>query len=161
MTARRPIRSAGLCRAAAIVVLAALTIGAPVKALHAKGPTPTPLHQIAISGTPRLLVEKPGGAGYDSAWVIFRTSTRMQVTRQVVTRVRDLTGRSYGDGGQPNCIRSTVIGGAKVVRPGVRYRVEFFVRKGRAGPATRLLATHRLIARRHVVPRGRVSPPRC
>jgi len=110
----RLLPSPGLCRAAAIAVLAALTIGAPIAALEARTPGATPIDEIRIAGAPALHVERPGtGAGYDSAWIVFRTRPHLHVSRQVVVRVRGMSGRSYGAAGHPNCIRSTVIGAAK------------------------------------------------
>ena len=157
-TTRSPHR---LPRLAATAVLATLTLGAPVAALQAAGGT-VPVEDIEIAGTPKLFVERPGrGAGYDAAWVVFQTRPHLHVARQVVVEVRGLRGRSFGAAGVPNCVRSTVIHAANVLRPGAKYRVRFYARKGRAGKAATLLATRTLVAHRFESSRARPTVPRC
>jgi hypothetical protein len=148
-------------RLAAAAILAALTIGAPVNALRAADGT-VPVEDIQIAGTPKLFVERPGtGAGYNAAWVVFQTRPRLHVVRQVVVEVRGLRGRSYSAAGAPNCVRSTVIHAASVLRPGAKYRVRFYARKGRAGKADTLLATRTIVAHRFDSPRDHPTVPRC
>ena len=150
-----------LPRLAATAVLAALTLAAPAAALQAAGGT-VPVEEIQIAGTPKLLVERPGrGAGYDAAWVVFQTRPHLHVVRQVVVEVRGLRGRSYSAAGAPDCVRSTVIHAAGVLRPGARYRVRFYARKGRTGKAATLLATRSLVAHRFDSPREHPTVPRC
>jgi hypothetical protein len=121
-TSRRA-RARSVRRLAAVAVLAALTIGAPVTALRASGGT-VAVEDIQIVGTPKLFVQRPGsGAGYDAAWVVFKTRPHLHVARQVVVEVRDLPGRSYGASGAPNCVRSTVIQADRAIRPGATYRL--------------------------------------
>ena len=151
----------GVRRIAAIVILAVLTIGAPATALRAAGGT-VPVEDIQIAGAPKLFVERPGtGAGYNAAWVVFQTRPHLHVGRQVVVEVRGLRGRSYGAAGAPNCVRSTVIHAASVLRPGAKYRVRFYARKGRAGKADTLLATRTVVAHRFDSPREHPTVPRC
>jgi hypothetical protein len=142
-----------------MAVLGGLMVGAPITALHAANRN-VAVEDIQIVGTPKLFVERPGtGSGYDSAWVIFRTRPHLQVVRQVVTDLRGLRGRSYTADGALNCVRSTVIHAAPVVKPGARYRVRFYARKGRSGKAGTLVATRTLLARRFDASRNGV--PRC
>jgi hypothetical protein len=146
---------------AAMAVLGALMLGAPMTALSAAGGS-VPIEDIEITGTLKLFVERPGtGAGYDAAWVVFQTRPHLRVVRQVVPEVRGLRGRSYTADGAPNCVRSTVIHAAGVVKPGARYRVRFYGRMGRAGKADTLLTTRTLMARRFESARKHPSVPRC
>jgi hypothetical protein len=146
---------------AAMAVLGALSLGAPMTALYAAGGS-VPVEDIQIVGSPKLFVERPGtGAGYDAAWVVFQTRPRLHVVRQVVPEVRGLRGRSYSADGAPNCVRSTVIHAAGLVKPGTRYRVRFHGRNGRAGDADTLLTTRTLVAHRFESSRPHPSVPRC
>jgi hypothetical protein len=148
-------------RLAATAILAVLMIGAPVTALHAAGGT-IPVEDIQIAGTPKLFVERPGsGGGYNAAWVVFQTRPHLHVGRQVVVEVRGLHGRSYGAAGAPNCVRSTVIHASSVLRPGAKYRVRFYARKGHTGKADTLLATRTLVAHRFDSSREHPTAPRC
>ena len=160
-SASAPSRASGMRRIAAVVVLAALTIGAPVTALRAAVGT-VPVEDIQIAGTPKLFVERPGsGAGYNAAWVVFTTRPHLHVARQVVVEVGDLLGRSYGGSGAPNCVRSTIIQANHAIRPGATYRVRFSARQGATGKAVTLLATRTLVAHRFDSPRGHPTVPRC
>jgi hypothetical protein len=151
----------GVRRLAATAILAALMIATPVTALRAAGGT-VPVEDIQIAGAPKLFVERPGtGAGYNAAWVVFQTRPHLHVGRQVVVEVRGLRGRSYGAAGAPNCVRSIVIHAASVLRPGVKYRVRFYARKGRTGKADTLLATRTLVAHRFDSSREHPTAPRC
>jgi hypothetical protein len=151
----------GVRRIAAIAILAVLTIGAPVTALRAAGGT-VPVEDIQIAGAAKLFVERPGtGAGYNAVWIVFQTRPHLHVARQVVVEIRGLRGRSYGAAGAPDCVRSTVIHAASVVRPGAKYRVGFYARKGRTGKADTLLATRTVVARRFDSPREHPRVPRC
>jgi hypothetical protein len=151
----------GVRRIAATVILAVLTIGAPVTALRAAGGA-VPVEDIQIAGAPKLFVERPGtGAGYNAAWVVFETDPHLHVARQVVVEVRGLRGRSFGAAGAPNCVRSTVIHAASVLRPGAKYRVRFYARKGRGGKADTLLATRTVVAHRFDSSREHPTVPRC
>jgi hypothetical protein len=142
---------------AAIVALAALTVGAPVAALHAKTPK-TPVEDIRFVGTVTLHVDTARAShGYHSAWVLFRTSPHLHEPRQVVVRIGEFSGRSYGNvaGTGRNCIRSTLIHAAEKLKPGVKYRVRFYVRPGAHGKASRLALTRTLVAH------GTSRLPRC
>lgn len=148
-------------RPAMLVALAAIAVTLPAAALHAASGT-VDVEDIRIVGTPTLHVERPGsGAGYNSAWVVFRTGERLHVVRQIVTELRGRRGRSYTAKGARTCVRSTVINVAKLVKPGHRYRVRFYGRPGRAGEAKTLLKTFTLTARRFAPPSGRFSVPHC
>jgi len=148
-------------RLAVIATLAAVAVCLPAAALHAASGA-VDVEDIRIVGTPKLHVERPGsGAGYNSAWVVFRTSERLHVVRQVVAEVRGRRGRSYTAKGAPNCVRSTVIQAAKLVKPGNRYRVRFYGRPDRAGEARALLKTYTLTARRFTPPAGSFGVPHC
>jgi hypothetical protein len=139
----------------AIATLAALTVGAPVAALQAQTPR-TPVHAIRIVGTPTLHVDTANAShGYKSAWVLFRTSPHLHEPRQVVVRVHGMSGRSFGNAGARNCVRSTIIRAANVLRPGAKYRVQFHVRAGAHGKTTRIALTRTLVAR------GASRLPRC
>ncbi|MDQ3722967.1 MAG: hypothetical protein M3376_07860 [Actinomycetota bacterium] len=156
---RRPRRTAATL--VALALLAVLATGAPATALHADSGR-VAVEDIEIAGTPRLYVEQPGrGAGYNAAWIVFRTRPHLHVARQVVAEVRGLRGRSYGGAGAPNCVRSTVIQANKLVKPGQRYRVRFYVRPGAHGTATTLLKSVTLTASRFDSSRARPSVPRC
>jgi hypothetical protein len=85
----------------------------------------------------------------------------LHVARQVVVEVRGLRGRSFGAAGAPDCVRSTVIHAASVLRPGAKYRVRFYARESRAGKASTLLATHTVAAHRFDSPREHPTSPRC
>jgi len=140
--------SARLRNVAALVVLSALTLGAPVAALRAQSSN-TPIEQIRIVGTPKLYVQVPSDPKtYNSVWIVFRTSPHLHVSRQVVVRVKGKSGRAYGASGHPNCIRSTVIQAAKLLKPGAKYKVEFYARKSAYGSATKLLTSRTLAAHR-------------
>lgn len=135
-------------RIAAIATLAGLTVGAPVAALQAQT-SRTPVHAITIVGTPTLHVDTANAShGYKSAWVLFRTSPHLHEPRQVVVRVHGMSGRSYGNAGARNCVRSTIIHAANVLKPGAKYRVRFHVRPGAHGKTTRVALTRTLVARR-------------
>jgi hypothetical protein len=154
-------RARGVRALAATAVLAALMLGAPMTALHAAGGT-IPVGDIKIVGTPKLFVERPGtGAGYHAAWVVFQTRPRLHVVRQVVVEVRGLRGRSYTASGGANCVRSTILNAASLVKPGARYRVRFYGRKGRTGNADTLIATRTLVAHTFGAPRTHLSTPDC
>jgi len=146
---------------AGIAVLTAVVLAAPGSApLAASGAVP--VEDIAIVGTPKLYVEPPGrGAGYNAAWVVFRTRPHLHIARQVVVEVRGLRGRSYGGSGAPNCVRSTVIQANTVVKHANTYRVRFFARPGSHGEATTLLRTVTLPAHRFASRPGIPSVPRC
>ncbi len=145
----------------ALLVALALALVAPAGAPHAATGA-VPVDDITIAGTPRLHVEAPGtGAGYNAAWITFRTSPHLHISRQVVVEIRGLKGRSYGGSGAPNCVRSTVIQANRLVKRGHRYRVRFYARPGSHGTATTLLKTITLTARHFASPRGRASVPRC
>ncbi len=157
---RRPRRSVPAALGA-IVLLSALALGVPVGAPHAATGA-VAVDDIEIVGTPKLYVEAPGtGAGYNAAWVVFRTRPHLHISRQVVVEIRGLKGRSYGGSGAPNCVRSTVIQANRLVKRGHRYRVRFYVRPGSHGTATTLRKTITLTARHFATSRGRVSVPRC
>ncbi|MEA2190212.1 MAG: hypothetical protein QOI73_333 [Solirubrobacteraceae bacterium] len=148
-------------RLAVLAALAALAVVLPAAALHAASGT-VDVEDIRIVGTPTLHVERFGsGAGYNSAWVVFRTSERLHVVRQIVAEVHGLRGRSYTASGARTCVRSTVISAAKVIKPGNSYRVRFYGRPGSTGAAKTLLKTATLTARRFVAPAGRFSVPHC
>jgi hypothetical protein len=154
-------RARGMRSPAAIAVLGVLMLGAPITALHAAGGA-VPVEDIQIVGTPKLFVERPGtGAEYHAAWVVFQTRPRLHVVRQVVVEVRGARGRSYTASGAPNCVRSTIINAAGLVKPGTRYRARFYARKGRTGNADTLIATRTLVARTFNAPRTHFSTPRC
>jgi hypothetical protein len=151
----------GVRSLASMAVLGAILLGAPMTALYAAGRS-VPVEDIHIVGSPKLVVERPGtGAGYDAAWVVFQTRPHLHVVRQVVPEVRGLRGRSYSAAGAPNCVRSTVIHAAALVKPGTRYRVRFYGREGRAGDADTLLTTRTLVAHRFESSRTHPSVPRC
>jgi hypothetical protein len=160
-SASRPGHAQGVRRLAGVLVLAALTIGAPVTALRASGGT-VPVEDIQIAGTPKLFVERPGsGAGYNAAWVVFTTRPHLHVVRQVVVEVRDLLGSSYSASGAPSCVRSTIIQANRAIRPGARYRVRFAARRGRTGKTLTLPATRTLVAHRFDSPRSDPKVPHC
>ena len=151
----------GVRALAATAVLGALMLGAPVTALQAAGGT-VPVGDIQIVGTPKLFVERPGaGAGYHAAWVVFQTRPRLHVVRQVVVEIHGARGRSYTASGAVNCVRSTILNAAGLVKPGTRYRVRFYGRKGRTGRADTLIATRTLVAHTFNAPRQHFSTPRC
>jgi hypothetical protein len=140
---------------AALATLAGLTVGAPVAALQAQTPR-TPVQSIRIVGTPTLHVDTANAShGYKSAWILFRTSPHLHGPRQVVVRVHGMSGRSYGNAGARNCVRSTIIHAANVLKPGRKYRVQFYARAGAHGQATRLALTRTLVVR------GASRLPRC
>jgi hypothetical protein len=154
-------RSLSVRSLVAMAVLGALMLGAPMTPLHAAGGT-VPVQDIQIVGTPKLYVEPPGtGAGYHAAWVVFQTRPRLHVVRQIVVEVRSLRGRSYTASGAPNCVRSTILNAASLVKPARRYRVRFYARKGRTGNADTLIAAHNLVAQTYNAPREHFSTPRC
>jgi len=145
---------------AAISVLAGLTIGAPVAALHAAS-ADVDVKDIRIAGDPELFFERPGtDPGDVAAWVVFQTRPRLRVVRQVVVEVRGRRGRSF-TAGRPNCVRSAILQGAVGLRHGGKYRVRFYGRPGRFGKADTLLATRTLVARGLGSPGKRPSPPNC
>ena len=147
-------------RLAALAVLA-VVLAAPASSPLAAGGA-VPVEQIAILGTPKLYVEPPGrGAGYNAAWIVFRTRPHLHIARQVVVEVRGLRARSFGRAGAPNCLRSTVIQANKVVKHANTYRVRFYARPGSHGTASTLLRTVRLPAHRFASAPGRPSVPRC
>ena len=73
----------------------------------------------------------PRGAGYNAAWIVFRTRPHLHIARQVVVEIRGLKGCSYGGSGAPNCVRATDIQASQLVTRGHRYRVRFYARRAR------------------------------
>ena len=156
-----PRSRAAAAALAVIALLVALAFGVGVSAPQAASGA-VPVSDIEIFGPPKLYVESPGGgAGYNAAWVVFRTRPHLHIARQVVVEVRGLKGRSYGGSGARNCVRSTVIQASKVVRHARTYRVRFYARPGSHGTARTLLRTVTLAAHRFASPPGRVSVPHC
>jgi len=138
-------------------VLAALAVGVSVAASQASTGT-VEVKDIKIVGTPVLYVQRPvSRSTYNAAWVVFKTRPHLHEPRQVVTELKGRRGRSFGRAGGPNCIRSTVIQVAQVVRPGAKYRVRFYGRRSVGGDMT-LLATHTLAAHKWSSTR---TTPRC
>ena len=158
-TARRSPRT--LPTLFAVMLLAALGLGGFVGAPQAAGGA-VAVEDIEIVGAPKLYVQpRGGGAGYNSAWIVFRTRPHLHISRQVVVEIRGLKGRSYGGSGAPNCVRSTVIQANRLVKRGHRYRVRFYARPGSHGTATALRKTITLTARHFPSPPGSASVPRC
>ena len=141
--------------------MAAFSLALPAGAPHAATGA-VAVDEIEIAAAPKLYVEPPGaGAGYNAAWIVFRTRPHLHISRQVVVEIRGLKGRSYGGSGAPNCVRSTVIQANKLVKRGHRYRVRFYARPGSHGTATTMLKTITLTARHFASPPGSASVPRC
>ena len=128
-------------------VLAALAVGVSVAASQASTRA-VEVKDITIVGTPVLYVQRPvSRSTYNAAWVVFKTKPHLHEPRQLVTELKGHRGRSFGRAGGPDCIRSTVIQLAQLVRPGAKYRVRFYGRRSVGGDMT-LLATHTLAAHR-------------
>lgn len=144
--------------AAALLAMAlAVGVGAPQAATGV-----VPVANLKIVGTPKLYVERPGaGGGYDSAWVVLQTSSHLHVVRQILVTVRDLVGESYSTSGAPNCVRSTILQGNRVVQAGRRYGVQVYGRANRSAKEKRLLGTYTLAAHRFDTPRKHPSSPNC
>jgi hypothetical protein len=156
----RPAHARSIRRLAALAVLAALAIGAPVTALHAAGGD-VAVKDIRIAGTPTLFFERPGThAGGDIAWVVFQTRPRLRVVRQVVVELRGRRGRSHTARGA-NCVRSAIRQGAIGLKHGTKYRVRFYGRPGRFGDADTLLATRTLVALSIGSPSKPTPAPNC
>lgn len=156
----RPTRRLGPALLAAVLP-AALALGFPIGAPQAATGA-VAVSDIEIAGTPKLYVESPGrGAGYNAAWIVFRTRPHLHIARQVVVEVRGLRGRSYGRAGAANCVRSTVIQGNTRVKHGNTYRVRFYARPGAHGTARTLRRTVTLAAHRFESSRAKPSVPRC
>jgi hypothetical protein len=156
LTSRRP-RSLRI-PLLATAVLAALAPSQP--ALHAATGT-VEVADIRIVGTPLLYVQRPvSGATYNSAWVLFRTRPHLHEARQVVVELKGLRGRSFGNAGARDCVRSTIVQVARLVRPGAEYRVRFYGRRTVGGDDT-LVRTYTLAAHRFTRPVSSASTPRC
>ncbi len=156
-TARHLAARSARLTAILAAVAAVLAVGVSVAASQAATGT-VEVKDIKIVGTPVLYVQRPvSNATYNAAWVVFKTRPHLHESRQGVTELKGHRGRSFGRAGGPNCIRSTIIQVAKLVRPGVTYRVRFYGRRSVGGDQT-LLATHKLAAHKWSSTR---TGPRC
>jgi hypothetical protein len=146
-------------------VPAALVVVLGVLALPAAAPLASSgnvaVDDIKIVGTPVLYVQRPVSSHtYNAAWVIFRTSPHLHEARQVVVELKGRSGRSFGNAGARNCVRSTIIQVARLVKPGATYRVRFYGR-ARVGGDRTLLRTYALAAHRFASSPRNPSSPRC
>ena len=108
-----------------------------------------------------LYVQRPVSDGtYNAAWVIFRTRPHLHEPRQVLVELKGKRGRSRGNAGARDCMRSRIIHVARLVRPGAKYRVRFYGRRTVGGDKT-LLRTYTLAAHRFTRSPASATAPRC
>ncbi len=158
-TFRRTTGRPGL-PAALAVTLGALAMGLPGAASQAASGT-VEVKDIKIVGTPVLYVQRPvSGRTYNSAWVLFRARPHLHEARQVVVELKGKRGRTFGNAGPRDCLRSTIIQVARLVKPGAKYRVRFYGRRTVGGEQT-LLRTYTLAAHRFERSIASASTPRC
>ncbi len=103
-----------------------------------------------LLGTPRLYLLPAGNQqGGPKIYVVFRSTVHLHEPRQVLASVKGHQGRTYASRRThvANCYISTAIVRPAPIRPGIRYRVQFFVRPSAYSKTKTLVTSRKLVAR--------------
>ena len=126
---------------------ATLAICALALGLGAAAPATAAAPDFHLAGTPRLYLLPAGNQlGGPKVYVVFRSTVHLHEPRQVLASVKGHRGRTYASRRThvANCYISTAIVRPAPIRPGIRYRVQFFVRPS-AYSKDRTLVTSRTV----------------